>query len=30
MAAFEEVGFIDGRARAIWQKAGFLAPGAAA
>jgi P-aminobenzoate N-oxygenase AurF len=28
MAAFEEVGFLDGRARAIWQKAGFLAPDA--
>ena len=25
MAAFEEVGFLDGRARAIWQKSGFLA-----
>ena len=25
MAAFEEVGFLDGRARGIWQKAGFLA-----
>jgi hypothetical protein len=24
MAAFEEVGFLDGRARGIWQKAGFL------
>ena len=29
MAAFEEVGFLDGRARKIWQQAGFLAPGAA-
>lgn len=28
MAAFEEVGFLDGRARSIWQKAGFLAPDA--
>jgi hypothetical protein len=26
MAAFEEVGFLDGRARKIWQQAGFLAP----
>jgi hypothetical protein len=26
MAIFEEAGFLDGRARAIWQKAGFLAP----
>jgi hypothetical protein len=25
MAAFEEVGFLDGRARKIWQKSGFLA-----
>ena len=25
MAAFEEVGFLDGRARKIWQNAGFLA-----
>ena len=24
MAAFEEAGFLDGRARGIWQKAGFL------
>ena len=29
MAAFEEVGFLDGRARKIWQRAGFLAPGPA-
>jgi hypothetical protein len=29
MAAFEEVGFLDGRARKIWQNAGFLAPDAA-
>jgi hypothetical protein len=28
MAAFEEVGFLDGRARGIWQRAGFLAPDA--
>ena len=27
MAAFDEVGFLDGRARAIWQRSGFL-PGA--
>jgi hypothetical protein len=26
MAAFEEVGFLDGRARQVWQRAGFLAP----
>jgi hypothetical protein len=25
MAAFEEAGFLDGRARAIWQRGGFLA-----
>ena len=25
MAAFEEAGFLDGRARKIWQRAGFLA-----
>ncbi|HEY2443615.1 MAG TPA: diiron oxygenase [Streptosporangiaceae bacterium] len=30
MAAFEEVGFLDGRARTIWQKAGFLAADGAA
>lgn len=29
MAAFEEVGFLDGRARKIWQRAGFLAADAA-
>ena len=29
MAAFAEAGLLDGRARAIWQKAGFLAPDAA-
>ena len=29
MAAFEEVGFLEGRARRIWQQAGFLAPDAA-
>jgi len=27
MVIFEEAGFLDGRARKIWQKAGFLAPG---
>jgi hypothetical protein len=25
MAAFEEVGFLDGRARKVWQRGGFLA-----
>ena len=29
MAAFEEVGFLEGRARRIWQQAGFFAPDAA-
>jgi hypothetical protein len=29
MAAFDEVGFLDGRARTIWQKSGFLADGGA-
>ena len=24
MAAFDQVGFLDGRARAIWQRSGFL------
>ena len=28
MAAFDEVGFLDGRARAVWQRSGFLAPDA--
>ncbi|HEY1917948.1 MAG TPA: diiron oxygenase [Streptosporangiaceae bacterium] len=26
MAAFEEVGFLDGRARKVWQRGGFLPP----
>ena len=30
MAAFEEAGFLEGRARRIWQKSGFLAPDAPA